>query len=136
MTDFWTSCQNRSYGALTVHYVDSDYSWRQKNLQKEKESSVLQALCLRFFLHTKHHNIWQHLREAHPSEYHEAKLPGESSLKSTDSMVTEPEKPTDTSSSSISNKQIQITGDEILFEKVHTFCNKIINSICYGFPSL
>ena len=48
--------------------------------------------------------MWQHLREAHPSEYHKAKLPGECSLNSTDSTVTAPQKPTDTSSSSVSNK--------------------------------
>ena len=23
--DFWTSCQNRSYGTITMHYIDSDY---------------------------------------------------------------------------------------------------------------
>ena len=23
--DFWTSCQNRPYGVLTVYYIDSDY---------------------------------------------------------------------------------------------------------------
>lgn len=23
-TDFWTSCQNRSYGTITIHYIDSD----------------------------------------------------------------------------------------------------------------
>ena len=53
--------------------------------------------------------MWQHLREAHPSDYHEAKLPGECSLNSTDSTVTASQKPTDTSSSSVSNEQIQIT---------------------------
>ena len=24
-TDFWSSCQNRSYGTITIHYIDSDY---------------------------------------------------------------------------------------------------------------
>ena len=24
-TDFWTSCQNRSYGTITIYYIDSDY---------------------------------------------------------------------------------------------------------------
>lgn len=24
-TDFWTSCQNCSYGIITIHYIDSDY---------------------------------------------------------------------------------------------------------------
>ena len=24
-TDFWKSCQNRSYVAITIHYINSDY---------------------------------------------------------------------------------------------------------------
>ena len=24
-TDFWISCQNHSYGTVTIHYIDSDY---------------------------------------------------------------------------------------------------------------
>ena len=24
-TDFWMSCQNRSYGTITIYYIDSDY---------------------------------------------------------------------------------------------------------------
>ena len=34
--DFWTSCQNRSYGTVTMHYIDSDYVL-YSNLLETKE---------------------------------------------------------------------------------------------------
>ena len=35
-TDFWTSCQNRPYGVLTVHYIDSDYVLRSYLLETKE----------------------------------------------------------------------------------------------------
>ena len=35
-TDYWTSCQNCSYGAITIHYIDSDYALCNRLLETKE----------------------------------------------------------------------------------------------------
>ena len=99
---------------------------------KQKRNRVCCKLCARDFSYVGNTtNMWQHLREAHPCTYSEAKSPkGERSLKSTDGDSTAT-KPMDTSESS---KQLQITEAFTRTKPLpHSSARwkAITNSVCY-----
>lgn len=76
---------------------------------KKKRNRVCCKLCSRDFSYVGNTtNMWQHLKEAHPCAYANAKLSGEVTVKSTDSTRGCTSNLTDVSSSGTS-KQIQIT---------------------------
>ena len=100
---------------------------------KKKRNRVSCKLCSRDFSYVGNTtNMWQHLKEAHPGEYFNAKSSREGTLKSTD--ITVDLTSNHNASSSSTNKQMQITE---AFNRMQPLPHSsqrwksITNSVCY-----